>query len=318
MCCRRAAFWARSCGTSVRSRASSRWRRWSRIDRLDEGGYHVRRLARSSWLWLAAGSLAPAGLLGALIRSGFGPPASLGAFIVISVVLGAFTAVPTRSRDDPKSLAYRSRVRLLVGRPVDPPSFDVFDPVDPVERFLAQARDDYSEFNYPRRWVPAVAVGAILIGGGLFAAWRTGRVRMGTMAAAQPAPRARSSTSLLSSSATPSQLGPQDPSAMCQRPAVLRERPDDAHAGPGDVQHPARDALAASSEGHIHVIRDVHNPTAEFGSSRCSRLLRCGRIRAGSSPARERQGQLVGANKRGIPCATRRCRRTGCLTGRLG
>ena len=62
--------------------------------------------------------------------------------------------------------------------------FDVMDPVDPVERFLAQARDDYSELNYPRRWVPTVAVGAILIGGGLFAAWRTRRITMGTMAAA--------------------------------------------------------------------------------------------------------------------------------------
>lgn len=62
--------------------------------------------------------------------------------------------------------------------------FDVMDPVDPVERFLAQARDDYSELDYPRRWAPAVSVGAILIGGGLFAAWRTSRITMGTMAAA--------------------------------------------------------------------------------------------------------------------------------------
>ena len=45
--------------------------------------------------------------------------------------------------------------------------FDVIDPVDPVERFLAQARDDYSEFNYPAAGFRLVAVGAILIGGGL-------------------------------------------------------------------------------------------------------------------------------------------------------
>ena len=62
--------------------------------------------------------------------------------------------------------------------------FDTFDPVDPVERFLAQARDDYSEFNYPRRWVPAAAIAVILVGGGLFTAWRTGRIAMGTVAAA--------------------------------------------------------------------------------------------------------------------------------------
>jgi hypothetical protein len=63
-------------------------------------------------------------------------------------------------------------------------SFDVIDPVDPVERFLAQARDDYSEFNYPRRWMPAAAVVTILLGGGLLASWRTRRIAMGTLAAA--------------------------------------------------------------------------------------------------------------------------------------
>lgn len=34
-----------------------------------------------------------------------------------------------------------------------------------MERFLAQARDDYSEFNYPRRWIPAAAVALILFFG---------------------------------------------------------------------------------------------------------------------------------------------------------
>ena len=60
--------------------------------------------------------------------------------------------------------------------------FDVFDPVDPVERLLAQARDDYSEFNYPRRWIPAAAILAILSGGGLLASWRTGTIGMGALA----------------------------------------------------------------------------------------------------------------------------------------
>jgi hypothetical protein len=61
--------------------------------------------------------------------------------------------------------------------------FEVLDPVDPVERFLAHARDDYSEFDYSRRWVPAAAVALILIGGGLRAAWQTSRVGVGTLAA---------------------------------------------------------------------------------------------------------------------------------------
>jgi hypothetical protein len=61
--------------------------------------------------------------------------------------------------------------------------FDVFAPVDPLDRFLAQARDDYSEFNYPRRWMPAAGVTLILMGGGLLAACRTGRVGTGTLGA---------------------------------------------------------------------------------------------------------------------------------------
>jgi hypothetical protein len=141
------------------------------------------RLARASWVWLVAGGLAFAALLGALARSSFGPPGSLSLFIIISAILGAFAVISTRSRADIQSLW---RIGLVCGLLVTAVLlirllFEVFDPIDPVERFLAQARDDYSEFNYPRRWVPAAAVAAILMGGGLRAAWRTGRVGMGTL-----------------------------------------------------------------------------------------------------------------------------------------
>jgi len=49
---------------------------------------------------------------------------------------------------------------ILVARPL----VEVFDPVDPVDRFLAQGRDDYSEFSYPRRRIPALAFTLIVMG----------------------------------------------------------------------------------------------------------------------------------------------------------
>ena len=88
---------------------------------------------------------------------------------------------------------------------------EVFDPVDPVERFLAQARDDYSEFNYPRRWVPAVAVVLILMGGGLRAAWRTGRVGMGTLTAVTASVIGSVVYVTLVALGNTLPLGPQDP-----------------------------------------------------------------------------------------------------------
>jgi hypothetical protein len=143
------------------------------------------RLADKSMFWLVAGGFAFTALLGALVRSSFGPPASLSVFVVLSVTLGISAAISKWSRADIQRVLRIALacgilmtlvllVRLLV---------EVFDPVDPVERFLARARDDYSEFSYPRRWVPAAAVALIMIGGGLRGAWRTARVGMGTMAA---------------------------------------------------------------------------------------------------------------------------------------
>jgi hypothetical protein len=101
------------------------------------------------------------------------------------MMLGASAVIATRARADARSLW---RIGLVCGTLVTLVLlmrllFEVLDPVDPVERFLAQARADYSEFNYPRRWIPAAAVALILMGGGLHAAWRTARVGMGTLTA---------------------------------------------------------------------------------------------------------------------------------------
>jgi hypothetical protein len=143
------------------------------------------RLAGNSLVWLVAGGLAFVALLGALIRSSFGPPADLSIFIVIAMLVGASAVITKWSRADIQSLL---RIALVSGMLVTLVLvvrllFEVFDPVDPVERFLAQARDDYWEFNYPRRWVPAAAVALIMMGGGMRAAWRTACVGMGTLAA---------------------------------------------------------------------------------------------------------------------------------------
>jgi hypothetical protein len=143
------------------------------------------RLAGKSAIWVVAGGLALVALLGALVQSRFGPPAPIGIFVVVSLLVGLSAAISTRSSGDFRSLWRIGLVCgiLVTGVLVIRLLFEVLDPVDPVERFLAQARDDYSEFNYPRRWIPAAAVVLILMGGGLQAAWRTARVGMGTLAA---------------------------------------------------------------------------------------------------------------------------------------
>ena len=143
------------------------------------------RLADRSMFWLVAGGFAFAALLGALVRSDFGPPASLSVFVVLSAILGISAAIRKWSRTDIQRLW---RIALLCGLLMTVVLVvrlvvETYDPVDPVERLLARVRDDYSEFNYPRRWVPAAAVALIMIGGGLRGAWRTARVGMGTMAA---------------------------------------------------------------------------------------------------------------------------------------
>jgi hypothetical protein len=143
------------------------------------------KIARTPWSWGVAGSAAVLVLIGALVQSSFRPPVGLGFFVLISIALAAASLMSMRSRDDMRLLW---RVGLAGGMLVTIVLvtrllFDVFDPVDPLDRFLARARDDYSEFNYPRRWVPALAVTVILMGGGLVAAWRTHRVGMGTLGA---------------------------------------------------------------------------------------------------------------------------------------
>ena len=142
-------------------------------------------VARKSWPWLAAGVACVVALLGGLVENDFGPPLGLGVFIALSIVLTLFSLAGLRSGGDTRvlwriGLAGGVLVTMVL---VTRLLFDVFDPVDPLDRFLALARDDYSEFNYPRRWIPAVAVSVIVTGGSLLAARRTGHVGMGTLGA---------------------------------------------------------------------------------------------------------------------------------------
>jgi uncharacterized membrane protein len=60
---------------------------------------------------------------------------------------------------------------------------DALAPEDIVAFFLAQSRDDFSQLDYPRRWLPVLAVAAIFMGAGFQVAWETGRVRIGVLVA---------------------------------------------------------------------------------------------------------------------------------------
>jgi hypothetical protein len=170
-------------------------------------------LGRRSSVWVVAGVGALAALLSAFVRSDFGPPAPLGVFIAISIVLGMGAVISARSRPDVRSLwrtglacgvliAAVLMVRLL---------FEIVDPIDPLERLLARARDDYSELDYPQRWVPAVAVVLILMGGGLRATWRTNRVGIGILTAATAAAVGSTAYVALITLGNTLPLGAQDP-----------------------------------------------------------------------------------------------------------
>jgi hypothetical protein len=60
---------------------------------------------------------------------------------------------------------------------------DVLAPQDVVEFFLAQSRDNFSELDYPRRWLPVLAVAAIFAITGFQVARKTVRIRIGVIAA---------------------------------------------------------------------------------------------------------------------------------------
>lgn len=58
---------------------------------------------------------------------------------------------------------------------------DALAPEDVVAFFLAQSRDDFSQLDYPRRWLPVLAVAAILMGASFHVARDTGRMRIGVL-----------------------------------------------------------------------------------------------------------------------------------------
>jgi len=173
----------------------------------------VNNPSRTSLLWTLAASLALVTIAGLLVRSNFGPPLGLNILVPVALSLAVAGTVSTRSRADVRTLW---RVGLLWGGLLASVllvrlAFEVLAPVDPVERFLARARADYSEFDYPRRWLPAVAVVAIFIGSGFWTAWRTGRVGRGTLAAMAASATGSLTYIALVALGNTLPLGPQDP-----------------------------------------------------------------------------------------------------------
>jgi hypothetical protein len=145
----------------------------------------ARTLSRVSSLWLLAAGLSLALLVGGLIRSNFGPPAGLAFLIPIGATLGVMGLASFRSREDARVL-WRAAViwgGLLAAVLLTRLFVEVVAPVDPLERFLAQARADYSEFDYPRRWIPAAAVAVLLMGAAFSTARKSGRAGWGTVTA---------------------------------------------------------------------------------------------------------------------------------------
>jgi len=60
---------------------------------------------------------------------------------------------------------------------------DALAPEDIVAFFLAQSRDDFSQLDYPRRWLPVLGVAMIFLGAGFQVGWKTSRIRVGVLVA---------------------------------------------------------------------------------------------------------------------------------------
>jgi hypothetical protein len=145
----------------------------------------IRTKREASMRWIVFGTVSLAVLLVALVRSNLAPPVGLMVAVPLTLML-ALTAVPSmRSRAELLPIARIAAWggALVLAVLLVRVAVDVIAPVDVLDRFLAQARSDFSEFDYPRRWVPALAIALVLGGSGFLAARSTGRVGKGVLAA---------------------------------------------------------------------------------------------------------------------------------------
>ena len=106
-----------------------------------------------------------------------------------------------------------------------------------LDRFLAQARSDFSEFDYPRRWVPALAIALVLGGSGFWAARSTGRVGKGVLAAMGASVIGTASYLFVAMLANMLRMGPAAHTVAGR--AVLRQRTPDVDAGARNPEHRA-------------------------------------------------------------------------------
>jgi hypothetical protein len=140
---------------------------------------------RSSLWWAAGGTMMLIALLVPFALGRFGPPVPFPLALVTALLLVAVSAPVPRSRPEWRSIA---RLGLLWGIALtvvlaSRMVLDALAPVDPLDRFLAQATDGYSEWDYPRRWMLGVAVVVTSLGAGCTGARRHHDVRMGILVA---------------------------------------------------------------------------------------------------------------------------------------
>ena len=163
--------------------------------------------------WIVFGTVSLAVVLAALVRSNLAPPPGLMVAVPLALVL-ALTALPSmRSRAEllPIMRIAAWGGALVLAVLLVRLAVEVMAPVDVLDRFLAQARSDFSEFNYPRRWVPALAIALVLGGAGFWAARSTGRVGKGVLAAMGASVIGTASYMLVATLANMLPMGPADP-----------------------------------------------------------------------------------------------------------
>jgi hypothetical protein len=162
---------------------------WSRLgcfaNRVLERNSMTTKNLVTSLVWTAAALSALCAVFIVLVRNRFEPPPPSILLFLTPIVLGICAATALRSASTLHLLWRAGRIWAVAFAAVFAMriAVDTIAPFDVEQYFLAQSRSDFSEFDFPRRFLVGVAIALILMAAGFQGAWKTGRIRPGMLVA---------------------------------------------------------------------------------------------------------------------------------------